>query len=181
MSRIGKQPINIPDGVTVTNENNLITVKGPKGELAQQMHGDVIIEQKDNQVLVTVKDKEEKSQRSLWGLVRKLIANMVDGVTKGFEKKLEVNGVGYKVELKGKDLHFQLGYSHPIDYKAPEGIEFSVEKNVITVAGKDKQQVGQTAAEIRAFRKPEPYKGKGIKYSDETIRRKAGKAAKGGD
>ena len=177
MSRIGKQPIIIPDGVEVKIDNGLVTVKGAKGELSEQIHEHVILEQKDKEILVTVKDPEEKFQKALWGLSQRLIVNMVKGVTEGYSKVLEVNGVGYKSEVKGKILNLQLGFSHPIDYSFPEGIEITAEKNVITVTGSSKQKVGQTAAEIRAFRKPEPYKGKGIKYSDEIIRRKAGKAA----
>lgn len=180
MSRIGKQPIEIPQGVDVTIADGKVTVKGPKGQLEQAVHPLVKVAKEENVVNVSVGDPENKEQRSLWGLFRKLIANMVTGTNEGFSKQLEVNGVGYKAEMKGNILHLQLGYSHPIDYKVPEGIEISVEKNVITVTGADKQQVGQIASEIRSLRKPEPYKGKGIKYSDEVIRRKAGKtAAKG--
>ncbi|NUM25026.1 MAG: 50S ribosomal protein L6 [Candidatus Buchananbacteria bacterium] len=177
MSRIGKQPITIPEGVEVKITNDLITVKGPKGQLTQTGNSLVKVEQKDNELLVTVNDPENKQQKSLWGLYQRLIANMVAGVTQGFSKKLEINGVGYKVALQGKHLNFQLGYSHPIDFPIPEGIEATVEKNVITISGSNKQLVGQTAADIRSLKKPEPYKGKGIKYSDEIIRRKAGKAA----
>lgn len=180
MSRIGKQPVNIPQGVEIKIEPSRIIVKGPKGELTQALHPAVILERKENQLFVTVKNPDEKSQKSLWGLFKRLIANMVIGVTDGFSKKLEVNGVGYRAAVSGKNLNLQLGYSHPIDFLIPAGIEIKVEKNVITVSGSDKQVVGQTAAEIRMLKKPEPYKGKGIKYSDEVIRRKAGKtAAKG--
>lgn len=182
MSRIGKQPVVIPDGVEVKIEGKQITVKGPKGELSQQIHPDVLVEKKDNEVIISVKNREEKMQNSLWGLFRKLIANMVEGVSKGFSKELEVNGVGYKAVINGKVLNLQLGYSHPIDYKFPAGIDIEVEKNLIRITGVDRQQVGQTAAEIRSLRKPEPYKGKGIKYKEEIIRRKVGKAAsKGSD
>lgn len=177
MSRIGKQPVIVPDGVEVKLDKNILTVKGSKGELTQEIHPNVSIEQKDNQILVTVKKPDEKSQRSLWGLFRKLIHNMVIGVNEGFTKQLEVNGVGFKAAIQGKVLNLQLGFSHPIDYAVPDGIDITVEKNLITVSGSDKQKVGQTAAEIRAFKKPEPYKGKGIKYVDEVIRRKVGKAA----
>jgi len=177
MSRIGKQPITIPEGVEVKIDDNVVTVKGPKGELKQKIHKWVNIEQKENELSVSVKNDQIKQQKSLWGLFRRLIANMIIGVTEGFSKQLEVNGVGYKVTVQGKVLNLQLGYSHPIEYKFPEGIEITAEKNVITVSGSDKQKVGQTAAEIRSLRKPEPYKGKGIKYMDETIRRKVGKAA----
>lgn len=177
MSRIGKQIITIPDGVEVKIDNNHVVVKGSKGELSQDIHDNVIINQKDNKISVTVKNAEEKFQKSLWGLSQRLIQNMIIGVSTGFSKKLEINGVGYKAEVKGRTLNLHLGYSHPIDYAFPDGVEISVEKNVITVEGADKQVVGQTAAEIRSKRKPEPYKGKGIKYSDEIIRRKVGKAA----
>jgi len=177
MSRIGRQPIIIPEAVEAKIDTGKITVKGPKGELSQDIHRWVKIEQKDDQVVVSVKNPEEKKQRSLWGLFRRLVDNMVTGVSEGFSKQLEVNGVGYKAEVQGDILNLQLGYSHPIEYKISKGIEINVEKNIITVSGIDKQQVGQTAAEIRSLRKPEPYKGKGIKYVDEIIRRKVGKAA----
>ncbi len=180
MSRIGKQPIKIPSGVDVTITDGVIHVKGPKGELSQRLHPMVTVAQEDGVLTVSVKDPAELAQKALWGLFRKLIANMVVGTTDGFLKKLEINGVGYKAEMKGKMLVLQLGYSHPIEFTVPVGLEISVEKNVITITGADRQVVGQTAAEIRSLRKPEPYKGKGIKYQDEIIRRKAGKtAAKG--
>jgi len=180
MSRIGKQPINVPAGVEVKITADLITVKGPKGELKERLVSNVNIDQSENIITVTVKDPEDKKQRSLWGLYRRLIGNMVIGVTTGFSKQLEINGVGYKAVASGKVLTLNLGYSHPIEYQVPAGIEVKVEKNVITVSGFDKQLVGQISAEIRKFRKPEPYKGKGIKYSTEVIRRKEGKtAAKG--
>ena len=181
MSRIGKQPVVVPDGVEVKLEKNILTVKGSKGELTQEIHPSVSIEQKDNQILVTVKKPDEKEQRSLWGLFRKLIHNMVTGVNEGFTKQLEINGVGFKAAVQGKVLNLQLGFSHPIDYTFPDGIDITVEKNLITVSGSDKQKVGQAAAEIRAFKKPEPYKGKGIKYIDEVIRRKVGKTAAKGE
>ena len=180
MSRIGKQPIKIPSGVDVTITDGVIHVKGPKGELSQRLHPMVIVAQEDGVLTVSVKDPAELAQKALWGLFRKLIANMVVGTTDGFLKKLEINGVGYKAEMKGKMLVLQLGYSHPIEFTVPAGLEIFVEKNVVTITGADRQVVGQTAAEIRSLRKPEPYKGKGIKYQDEIIRRKAGKtAAKG--
>lgn len=177
MSRIGKQPVVVPDGVEVKLNENILIVKGIKGELTQEIHPSVAIEQKDNEILVTVKKPDEKSQRALWGLFRKLIYNMVIGVSEGFTKQLEVNGVGFKAVIEGKVLNLQLGFSHPINYSFPEDIDIVVEKNLITITGPDKQKVGQAAAEIRAFKKPEPYKGKGIKYIDEIIRRKVGKAA----
>ncbi|HLC90105.1 MAG TPA: 50S ribosomal protein L6 [Patescibacteria group bacterium] len=177
MSRIGKQPINIPTGVEVKFDGSQIVVKGPKGELKREIHPLVVVEQKDNELVVKVKDPENKKQRSLWGLFRRLIANMIFGVIEGFSKKLEINGIGYKAQVSGENLVLQLGYSHPINFLIPKGIEIKTEKNVINIFGSDKELVGNVAAEIRALRKPEPYKGKGIKYADETIRRKAGKAA----
>ena len=177
MSRIGKQPIQIPDGVTITVDDDFVTVKGSKGELKQATMPGINVEQKENEIVVTRVD-DEKEHRSKHGLMRTLVSNMVEGVTKGFSKKLEVNGVGFKVALAGTDLKMSLGFSHEIVYKLPEGITAKVEQNVITVEGISKQAVGQAAAEIRAFKKPEPYKGKGIKYSDERIIRKSGKSGK---
>ncbi|MFA6410539.1 MAG: 50S ribosomal protein L6 [Candidatus Buchananbacteria bacterium] len=177
MSRIGKQSINIPSGVDVKIENQVITVKGPKGELKQILHPDVLVEKKDNEIVVAVKNPEEKKQNSLWGLFQRLISNMITGTTVGFSRQLEINGVGYKAAVAGNALNLSLGYSHPINYPIPKGIEMKVEKNLITITGIDKQAVGQIAAEIRLLRKPEPYKGKGIKYVEETIIRKVGKAA----
>lgn len=179
MSRIGKYPVEIPSGVTVTLNNGTIIVKGPKGELTIKTPPLVKITVTDSEVQVT-RDGEEREKRSMHGLARTLIQNMVTGVTEGYEKKLEVNGVGYRFKVSGKKLTLNLGFSHPIDYTAPEGIEFKEDpdkKNLLIVAGIDKQKVGQVAAEIREFRKPEPYKGKGVKYADEYIRRKAGKTA----
>jgi len=178
MSRVGKQPITVPENVEVKIEGDLVIVKGPKGELKQQIRPEIKVEIKDGEV--TLKPaKFHKGTQALWGTYRSHIANMIEGVIEGFEKKLEIEGVGYKANLEGKDLILNLGYSHPIKIKAPEGIEFKVEKNLITVLGIDKQLVGQVAAEIRSKRKPEPYKGKGIRYKDEVIRRKAGKKAVG--
>lgn len=181
MSRIGKQPIIIPDGVQFKLDKDIVMVKGPKGELTQKVHPDVLVEQKDNQVLITVKDATEKSQKSLWGLFRRLINNMIIGVTQGFSKQLEINGVGFKAATAGKVLTLQLGYSHPVVYDFPKGIDIVVEKNVVTISGIDKQVVGETAAKIRSFRPPEPYKGKGIKYANEILIRKVGKAASKGE
>lgn len=178
MSRIGKQPINLPEGVTLSIEDNVVAIKGPKGELTQEVDPRVKVEQKENEIVVTVKNPNNKTDRAYWGLFRMLIANMVTGVTEGYEKQLEINGVGFKIELKGNKLVLNVGFSHPVEFELPEGVEGKVEKNVITVSGIDKQKVGQTAAEIRAIKKPEPYKGKGIKYIDEQIRRKAGKVVK---
>ncbi|MBU2575517.1 50S ribosomal protein L6 [Patescibacteria group bacterium] len=179
MSRIGKKPIELPEHVKVEINKSSVCVKGPKGELSVALPSKVKLEQKDNQIVVSVPNPENSRQAAFWGLARSLIANAVQGVTEGFEKKLEVNGVGYKVALKGDALILNLGYSHAIDFKVPEGIRASVEGNEITVSGIDKQLVGETAAQIRKLKKPEPYKGKGIKYSDEVIRRKVGKVVKG--
>ncbi|MFA6254921.1 MAG: 50S ribosomal protein L6 [Patescibacteria group bacterium] len=181
MSRIGKQLIVIPEGVEVKITDNKIFVKGPKGELTQEINPLVMVEKKDNEISLLVKNPQLKQQKSLWGLFRRLIANMIIGVTQGFSKQLEVNGIGYKAAVQGSNLVLHLGYSHPIEYNIPTGIEIKVEKNIITVSGIDKQVVGQTAAEIRSMRKPEPYKGKGIKYTDEIIRRKVGKSAVKGE
>ncbi len=182
MSRIGKQPIEIPSGVEVSLNDGVIKVKGPKGELEQIIHPKVKIEKEGEVVNVSVTKPEDKEERSLWGLFGSLVKNMILGVTDGFEKKLEVNGVGYKVSSSGNKLVLNVGYSHPVEFELPQGITAEVDKNVITIKGFDKQEVGQTAARIRSIRKPEPYKGKGIKYIDEVIRRKAGKtAAKGAE
>jgi len=178
MSRIGKNPIQIPEKVEVKVNDGLIVVKGEQGELKQKIHPQVLVETEDKQVVIKIKNDKDKLQKSLWGTTRQLINNMILGVTQGFEKKLEVNGVGYRVQLNGKLLVLNVGYSHPVEFKVPDGIDISVEKNIITVSGIDKQLVGETAAQIRKVRKPEPYKGKGIKYVDEVIRRKMGKQAK---
>ncbi len=177
LSRIGKLPIEIPSGVTITVDSGDVAVKGPKGELTQFITPAVTVKSDDGIVTVTPKD-ESKTARSQHGLMRALINNMLVGVTKGFEKKLEVNGVGFRVNMKGQDLEMSLGFSHPVLYRAPEGVQITTNKMEITVSGINKQQVGQVAAEIRALKKPEPYKGKGIKYADETILRKAGKTGK---
>ena len=177
LSRIGKLPIEIPSGVTITVDSGDVTVTGPKGELKQFITPAVTVDVKDGVLTVSPKD-ESKEARAQHGLMRALINNMVTGVTKGFEKKLEVNGVGFRVATSNNELEMSLGFSHPVKYKAPQGVTVTNEKMVITVSGINKQQVGQVAAEIRAFRKPEPYKGKGIKYADEVILRKAGKAGK---
>lgn len=177
MSRIGKLPIAIPSGVTITVDPDFITVAGSKGTLKQFTMSGVTVEQKDNEVIVSRANDEPKN-RAKHGLMRTLIANMVKGVSEGFSKKLELNGVGFRVALQGADLKFNIGYSHDVIYHLPAGITAAVEQNVITVSGIDKQQVGQVAAEIRALRKPEPYKGKGIKYVDERIIRKSGKSGK---
>ena len=177
MSRIGKLPIEIPSGVTITVDSDVITVKGAKGELTVPHLSDVTVKVEDGNAIVTRKD-DERIAKAQHGLQRSLLNNAVSGVTKGFEKKLEVNGVGFRVGMSGQDLEMSLGFSHPVKYKAPAGVQISTNKMEITVSGIDKQQVGQAAAEIRALKKPEPYKGKGIKYADEQVLRKAGKAGK---
>jgi large subunit ribosomal protein L6 len=177
MSRIGKLPIQIPSGVTITVGDDAITVVGPKGQLVVPHLSDVTVTLEDNNAIVTRKD-DQRIAKAQHGLQRSLLNNAVEGVTKGFEKKLEVNGVGFRVGGGGQEIEMALGFSHPVKYKAREGVQLSVEKMEITVSGIDKQLVGQTAAEIRSLKKPEPYKGKGIKYSDEVVLRKAGKAGK---
>lgn len=178
MSRIGKQPIAVPAGVTVTiSPANEVVVKGPKGTLTQTFDSAINIALEDNQVVVT-RPNDLKRNRSLHGLTRTLIANMVEGVTNGFTKVLEINGVGYRAAKQGKKLVLSLGYSHPVEMEDPEGLSTAVDGNKITVSGIDKAAVGQFAAEIRDKRRPEPYKGKGIKYIDEVIRRKEGKTGK---
>lgn len=176
MSRIGRIPIEIPNGVSVNLTDKLITIKGPKGELNQKLLPNIKVEQKQN-MIVLVKSKETAITQRQYGLLRTLIANMINGVSNGYSKQLEINGVGYRATVNGKILNLLLGFSHPINYELPDGLEAKVEKNIITISGFDKQKVGQAAAEIRSFKKPEPYKGKGIKYLQEKIRRKAGKAA----
>ena len=178
MSRVGKKPISIPEGVEVKIAGDAVKIKGPKGELTQVLHSAVILNQEDGEMTVSVHNPENVKERALWGLFRKLLSNMVEGVTKGFEKKLEINGVGYRAETQDKKLILNVGYSHSVEFNFPEGTNMEVAKNVITVSGIDKQLVGETAARIRRIRKPEPYQGKGIKYVDEKLRRKAGKAAK---
>ena len=178
MSRIGKQIIQIPQGVTVETVEDFIIVKGPKGELKKALNPIVKVNITDSEVTVKVDNENDKKERSLWGTFASHIKNMVVGVTEGYKKQLEINGVGYRVAMQGKDLKMEVGFSHSVIFDVPEGITLTVEKNLITVEGIDKELVGQIAAEIRAIKKPEPYKGKGIKYVDEVIRRKAGKAAK---
>jgi len=177
MSRIGKQPIDIPAGVTITVGDSEITVAGPKGSLVVPVQSKTKTTVEGTQIVVT-RENDEPSSRAWHGLQRALLNNAVIGVTKGFEKKLEINGVGYRLSGGPKDIEMSLGFSHPVKYSAPEGITLTTNKMEITVSGIDKQKVGQVAAEIRAFKKPEPYKGKGIKYADEVILRKAGKAGK---
>ena len=174
MSRIGKLPVKITEGIEVKITDNNISCKGPKGELSLDINPSVEVVQKDSDVIVTLKNKEKKE---MWGTYRQLIANLIEGVSKGFEKKLEIVGVGYKAQLQGKKLVITIGYTNPVEIEAPEGIEFKVEKNIIIVSGIDKQHVGQVAAEIREVRTPEPYKGKGIRYVGEYVRKKEGKKA----
>lgn len=181
MSRVGKKPVPIPSGVEFKVSGSRIDVKGPKGQLSRDLHPNMIIELKDNNEVTVTRPTDGRLDRSLHGLTRTLINNMVLGVSEGYSKQLNIVGVGYKVALKGKDLELNLGHSHSINYPAPKGIEFEVDtkKNTIVVKGINKELVGQTAAEIRGFRPPEPYKGKGVMYSSERIVRKAGKAAVG--
>jgi large subunit ribosomal protein L6 len=179
MSRIGKKPIPVPDGVTVDIKPGHVFVKGPKGELQQDINPEMKVSQEDG-MLTVERPTDRGEHRALHGLTRSLIANMVEGVTNGYEKRLEIQGVGYRAALKGTDLELQVGFSHPVEFPAPDGIEFEVPAaNRIVVKGIDKQLVGETAAKIRKVRKPEPYKGKGIRYEGEYVRKKAGKAAKG--
>ena len=180
MSRIGKQPIEIPSGVEIdVDDESLVTVKGPRGTLTQRVHPDMALV-RDEGVLRVERPSDGGEHRSLHGLTRTLVANMVEGVTKGFEKRLTIVGVGYRAAMKGSDLEVQVGYSHPVVVRAPEGVEFETPTPTsIVVRGNDKQQVGEVAANIRKIRKPEPYKGKGIRYENEYVRKKAGKAAKG--
>ena len=179
MSRIGRMPLPIPTGVTVTiAENNVVTVKGPKGTLERQLPAEMEIKEADGHITVS-RPNDLKKMKSLHGLTRTLINNMIHGVTEGYEKKLEVNGVGYRAQKQGKKLTLSLGYSHPVEMEDPEGIETVLDgQNIIIVKGISKEKVGQYAAEIRDKRRPEPYKGKGIKYADEVIRRKVGKTGK---
>jgi large subunit ribosomal protein L6 len=177
MSRIGRQPIAVPAGVTVLIEPELVTVNGPKGELRERIKRDITVTQ-DGDTLVVTRPTDRGEHRALHGLTRTLVANMIAGVTTGFEKKLEIQGVGYRAALKGRDLELALGYSHPVNVPAPDGIEFEVPLPTrITVRGASKQQVGEIAAFIRKQRKPEPYKGKGIRYEGEFVARKVGKRA----
>lgn len=174
MSRLGKRPISIPDGVEVTLSGKEATVKGSKGSLVVATPSVVKVEQKDKELILSIANPDDGA---MWGTTWSNLRNAIEGVSKGFEKKLEINGVGYRANLQGKKLVMNLGFSHQVELEAPEGVDVAVEKNLITISGFDKQKVGQFAAEIRAKKKPEPYKGKGIKYIDEHIRRKAGKKA----
>ncbi|MDQ6968203.1 MAG: 50S ribosomal protein L6 [Mariprofundaceae bacterium] len=177
MSRVGKQPITLPDGVEVRIDANSVTIKGGKGELTSPLFAGITVEQEDRTLKVLCSDLKTKKTKSFYGLVRALLASNIIGVTSGFEKKLELRGVGYRAQSQGKKLNLSLGFSHPVEYLLPEGVGASVEKSLITVSGIDKQKVGQVAAEIRAFRPPEPYKGKGVRYVDEYVAMKEGKKA----
>ena len=177
MSRIGKLPIDVPAGVTITVDSDVVLVKGPKGELTVPHLSDVTVSIEGTQAIVTRKN-DERIAKAQHGLQRALLNNAVIGVTKGYEKKLEVNGVGFRVSGGGQNIELLVGFSHPVKYKAQDGVLLTVDKMTITISGIDKQAVGQTAAEIRKIKKPEPYKGKGIKYDDEVVRHKAGKAGK---
>jgi len=177
MSRIGKRPVPIPAGVTVRVEGRRVTVKGPKGETGRDLHAEMAVTVEESNVVVR-RPSDESRHKALHGLTRTLVANMVEGVTKGFSKRLEIQGVGYKAEPKPFGVQLIVGFSHPVPYHAPQGVKISVENNVfVTVEGVDKELVGQVAAELRAVRPPEPYKGKGVRYVGEQVRRKAGKTA----
>ncbi len=176
MSRIGKEPVSIPGGIDVTLDGSVIVATKGKVEKRLETHGRVNVAIKENEVVLT-RNGDDKQSSAYWGTYRALLNNLFIGLDKGFTKSLEINGVGYRAAVNGKTLELQLGFSHPINYTIPEGLDVSVEKNVITIKGDEKQVVGQAAAEIRAFRPPEPYKGKGVKYTDEVIIRKAGKTA----
>jgi large subunit ribosomal protein L6 len=178
MSRIGRLPIPVPSGVEVNIDGSTVAVKGPKGALSHNVASPIVVDQEDG-TLTVKRPNDERASRSLHGLTRTLIANLIQGVTEGYSKKLEIVGTGYRVQAKGSSLEFALGYSHSITVDPPEGISFAVEGNTkITVSGIDKQQVGEVAAKIRKLRKPDPYKGKGVRYADEVVRRKVGKAGK---
>lgn len=180
MSRVGKQPIDIPQGVDVQIEGRTVTTKGPKGELSKTFRGEFSIEKKDNQIIVTpAKDADSKEVKSMWGLTRSLIANMIQGVAEGYGKKLELEGIGFRAVVEGDTLVLNIGFSHPVKIKTLEGVQLQVDKNVISVSGIDKEKVGELAAQIRASKPAEPYKGKGFKYEGEVIRRKLGKKAVG--
>ncbi len=176
MSRIGRQPIEIPSGVNVEQKDDTVTATGPKGTLSVRLLGGITLKQEAN-LLTVIKAIDDDERQKTFGLMRTLISNIVVGVSQGFQRQLEINGVGYRANVAGQTLNLSLGYSHPIAFALPQGVEAKIERNLITLSGADKQQVGQVAANIRALRKPEPYKGKGIKYVEEHIRRKAGKTA----
>jgi len=174
MSRVGKKPILIPEGVEVKVEGNVATVKGPKGEIKKEIRPEIRIELKENKIFV-VPFENTKKTKAFWGLTRAFLANMVLGVTQGYEKKLQIEGLGYKAKVEGNELVLQLGFSHPVRVKQPEGIKFLVDKNIINITGFNKELVGHISAKIRAIKPPEPYKGKGIRYVGEVVKKKAGK------
>jgi large subunit ribosomal protein L6 len=177
MSRVGKKPIQIPEKTKVTYKDRVLSVQGEKGVLTRTIHPDVELKIEDKTMTILV-DRQDKKTRALWGMTRALISNMVSGVSAGFERALEINGLGYRAELKGNSIELQLGYSHPIQFPLPAGISAKVDKNIIRLSGIDKDLLGLTASSIRRLRPPEPYKGKGVKYAEERIIRKAGKTAK---
>ena len=176
MSRIGKKPVPVPQGVTANVDGQTVTAKGPKGELKFVVNDEVLVKMEDGAVKLDPRD-QSKDARSKWGMSRTQVENIMTGVKDGFERKLEINGVGYRAEVKGDTMVLTLGYSHPVEYKLPAGVSAKVDKNIVILSAIDKQILGAAAAEIRGFRPPEPYKGKGVKYVEETILRKAGKAA----
>src|SRR4030042_3599560 len=178
MSRIGKQPIEIPEGVEVKAADGKVSVKGPKGSLDFDFHPDMKVEVKEKEIRVSI-EKKTKQSSALWGMTRMLVANIVEGVTKGYEKQIELQGVGFRMAVQGKKLNMALGFSHPVDVEVSEGIEAKIDKNILTISGIDKQKVGQFAASIRALKKVEPYKGKGFRYVGEIVKKKAGKKAGG--
>lgn len=175
MSRLGRQPIVLPTGVSAELAAGLIVIKGPKGELKEEIHSQVQVELKDKTLFLSVKDEKDRKQKALWGLFASLIRNMIVGVTEGFVKQLEINGIGFGAAVSGRNLVLNIGFSHPVNFSIPAGLEIKVEKNLISISGISKQLVGEVAAQIRRLKKPEPYKGKGIKYIDEQIVRKTGK------
>lgn len=178
MSRIGKKIIKVPDGVTIKINGTNIEIKGPKGELMVQIRPEIEAVMRDEQISFTVKEQSKESS-AFWGLARALVANAVKGVTEGYKKELEIQGVGYRARVEGNNLVLEMGFSHPVNLEKPSGIDFTIEKNIIRISGIDKQLVGETSAKIRAVRPPEPYKGKGIRYVGEVVLRKAGKRAEG--
>ncbi|MFO7859812.1 MAG: 50S ribosomal protein L6 [Desulfosalsimonas sp.] len=177
MSRVGKKPIPVPEKTKLSFNSGMLTVEGPKGTLTRQIHPDVTLELGDEQVVVSVA-RNDKKTKSLWGTTRAQVANMITGVSSGFVRVLEINGIGYRAEIKGSNLELHLGYSHPINFLLPEGIDAAVDKSAIRLSGIDKELLGFAASSIRQMRPPEPYKGKGVKYAEEQIQRKAGKTAK---
>lgn len=180
MSRIGKKPINIPAGVTVSVKDNFLQVKGPKGELSYHLHPLVHLTQKENLLHLTIDHKNNQNEKALWGTMRQITANLITGVVNGYKEQLEIKGVGYKAEIKGNTLVLAVGFSHPVEFPLPAGVKGAVDKNIITLESTNKELLGETAANIRKIKKPEPYKGKGIKYLEEIIIRKAGKQVKTG-